>query len=59
MDFKYIVLVIVGFFLAVLGFYGLGGGKLNPVSSGLLFIAGIVSLVVGILLTCVPGFFSG
>lgn len=58
MDYRYLVLVIVGFLLTLLGFYGLGGKKMKVGLAALLFIVGIASLVLGILLTSVPGFFS-
>lgn len=58
MDYGYIILVVAGFLLSVLGFYGLGSRKLNALLSAILFLAGIASLVLGILLTSVPDFFS-
>ncbi len=59
MDLRYLVLVVVGFALSVLGFVMLGRRRGHPVPAGLVFLAGVVSLVLGILLTCVPGFFAG
>jgi len=59
LDLRYLVLVVVGFALSVLGFVMLGGRRSRPVPAGLVFLAGIASLVLGILLTCVPGFFAG
>lgn len=58
MDFRYIVLVITGIIATFLGFYALGSGKLNSIAAGLIFLGGIVSLVLGILLVAVPDFFS-
>lgn len=59
MDLRYLVLVVVGFALSVLGFVMLGRRRGHSVPAGLVFLAGIVSLVLGVLLTCVPGFFEG
>lgn len=59
MDYRYIVLVVTGFFLSVAGFVALGRRRMPAFPAGLMFLAGIVSLVLGILLTCVPGFFKG
>ncbi len=58
MDFRYIVLVVTGIIGTFLGFYALGSGKLNSIVAGLIFLSGIVSLVLGILLVAVPDFFS-
>lgn len=57
MDYRYVVLVVTGFFLSVAGFVALGRKKMPSFAAGLIFLAGIVSLVLGILLTCVPDFF--
>lgn len=59
MDLRYLVLVAAGFALSTAGFYMLGRGRPAAPVSGLVFLAGVVSLVLGILLTCVPGFFEG
>ncbi|MCK4806857.1 MAG: hypothetical protein KAT09_04380 [Candidatus Aegiribacteria sp.] len=58
MNYAYLALLIPGFLLSVAGFVMLGK-KLHPVITGLIFLIGIAALVLGVLLTCVPGFFSG
>jgi len=58
LNYTYLVLLIPGFLLAVAGFIMLGK-KLHPVITGLMFLSGIAALVLGVLLTCVPDFFSG
>jgi len=58
LDYGYLVLLIPGFLLSVAGFVLLGK-KLHPVITGAIFLVGIGAMVMGILLTCVPGFFSG
>lgn len=58
MDYRYLVLVVAGLVLSVWGFALLGGRRVATLPAGLVFLAGTVSLVLGILLTCVPGFFS-
>ncbi|MCD4849128.1 MAG: hypothetical protein K8R76_13180 [Candidatus Aegiribacteria sp.] len=58
MNYTYLALLIPGFLFAVTGFVMLGK-KLHPVITGLTFLAGIIILVLGILLTCVPDFFTG
>lgn len=58
MNYTYLALLIPGFLLSVAGFVMLGK-KLHPVITGLIFLIGIAALVLGILLTCVPDFFSG
>jgi len=58
LNYTYLVLLIPGFLLAVTGFVMLGK-KLHPVITGMIFLIGIAALVLGILLTCVPDFFSG
>lgn len=58
MNYNYLVLLIPGFLLAVAGFVMLGK-KLHPLITGLIFLTGIIALVLGTLLTCVPDFFSG
>ncbi len=59
MDLRYLILVVAGFALSLWGFTMLGRGRPHALPAGLVFLAGVVSLVLGILLTCVPGFFSG
>ena len=51
-------MLIPGFLLTVTGFVMLGK-KLHPVITGLMFLTGIIVLIMGILLTCVPDFFKG
>jgi len=58
LDYRYLALLIPGFLLSVAGFVLLGK-KLHPVITGAIFLVGISAMVMGILLTCVPGFFSG
>lgn len=58
MNYAYLALLIPGFLLAVAGFVFLGK-KLHPVITGLMFLTGIIAMVFGVLLTCVPDFFSG
>ncbi len=58
LNYTYLALLIPGFLLAVAGFVMLGK-KLHPVITGLIFLTGIAALVLGVLLTCVPDFFSG
>lgn len=58
MNYAYLALLIPGFLLSVTGFVMLGK-KLHPVVTGLMFLVGVVAMVLGILLTCVPDFFSG
>ena len=57
MNYAYLALLIPGFLLTVAGFVMLGK-KLHPVITGLMFLAGIIVLILGILLTCVPDFFT-
>lgn len=57
-NYAYLALLIPGFLLSVAGFVFLGK-KLHPVLTGLMFLSGIVAMVLGILLTCVPDFFAG
>lgn len=58
MNYAYLALLIPGFLLSVAGFVLLGK-KLHPVLTGLMFLSGVVAMVLGILLTCVPDFFAG
>jgi hypothetical protein len=57
LNYGYLALLIPGFLLSVGGFVLLGR-KLHPLLTGTIFLVGMASLVLGILLTCVPGFFS-
>jgi hypothetical protein len=57
-DYRYLVLVVTGFVLSIMGFVMLGRGRHGHLPAGLVFLAGVVSLILGILLTCVPGFFK-
>jgi len=58
LNYAYLALLIPGFLLSVAGFVMLGK-KLHPIITGLIFLTGIFALVLGVLLTCVPDFFSG
>ncbi len=57
MDYTYLVLLVPGFLLCTGGFVLLGR-KVHPLLAGLAFLAGTVGVVLGVLLTCVPDFFS-
>lgn len=59
MSYGYLVLVALGFLATVGGFVLLGGRSRKPLAGGLAFLGGVVVLTLGILLTCVPDFFSG
>ena len=59
MSYGYLVLVVVGFLSTVGGFVLLGGRSRRRLAGGLAFLGGIIVLTLGILLTCVPDFFSG
>lgn len=58
MNYGYLALLIPGFLLSVAGFVLLGR-KLRPLLTGIVFLTGMTAMILGILLTCVPGFFSG
>jgi hypothetical protein len=58
LNYGYLLLVVPGFLLTMAGFMGVSR-KRRALLSGLMFVAGICVLVLGILLTCVPDFFSG
>lgn len=58
MNYAYLGLLVPGLIMSVAGFVLLGK-KLHPVLTGLVFLTGIVAMVLGVLLTCVPDFFSG
>ncbi len=57
MNYSYLALLIPGFLMSVAGFILLGK-KLHPVITGLVFLAGVAAMVLGVLLTCVPDFFA-
>jgi len=59
LNYSYLVLVGIGLFLAIFGFIKNGKGNGNTLGAAVLFLLGIISLTLGILLTNVPGFFSG
>lgn len=59
MAYGYLILVAVGFLCTLGGFVMLGKARSNPWLSGIVFIGGICVLIIGILLTCVPDFFTG
>lgn len=59
MNYTYLILVVVGLFLSILGFIKNGKSEGNTLGAALLFLLGIITLTLGILLTNVPGFFSG
>ena len=59
MNYSYLILVAVGLFLSIFGFIRNGKNQGNSPGAALLFLLGIILLTLGILLTNVPGFFSG
>ncbi|GEM_PF-411991 len=60
LNYSYLVLVVLGLVLAVLGFIKNGRNeRKGRLGAAIVFLAGIVMLTLGILLTNVPGFFSG
>jgi len=59
LNYSYLVLVVAGLVLAVLGFIKNGSGHSNRLGAAIVFLLGIIMLTLGILLTSVPGFFSG
>ncbi len=59
MNYSYLVLVAIGLVLSVFGFIKNGKSNGKSLVSSLLFLVGIISLIFGILLTNVPGFFAG
>jgi hypothetical protein len=59
LNYSYLVLVAAGLVLAVLGFIKNGSGHSGRLGAAVMFLAGIIMLTFGILLTNVPGFFSG
>lgn len=59
MNYTYLILVVVGLLMAIWGFIRNGKTNGKELGSALLFLLGIIALIFGILLTSVPGFFSG
>jgi Ni,Fe-hydrogenase I cytochrome b subunit len=59
LDYRYIVLVVLGLAMAIGGFIMNGRSEGTGFRASLLFLAGMIALTLGILLTNVPGFFSG
>lgn len=59
MNYGYLALVTAGLLAASLGFVMLGRKRFHGFLAGGLFVLGLAALVLGILLTCVPGFFGG
>jgi hypothetical protein len=58
-NYSYLILVAAGLFLAITGFIKNGKSQGKSFAASLLFFVGILSLILGILLANVPGFFSG
>ena len=60
MGYGYLVLVVIGFASTIGGFFLLGRDthRHSP-AGGLAFLGGVIVLTLGILLTCVPDFFTG
>lgn len=59
MNYSYLALVAAGLILAITGFVKNGRSEGTAFMPALFFLLGIAGLTLGILLTCVPGFFSG
>ena len=59
MNYSYLVLVAAGLALAITGFVKNGRSEGTSFGPAVLFLLGIITLTFGILLTNVPGFFSG
>jgi len=60
LSYGYLVLVVLGFASTVGGFYLLGRNtRRHSFAGGMAFLGGVIVLTLGILLTCVPDFFSG
>ena len=59
MNLGYLALVVPGLAIASVGFGMMGRKRFHGIAAGALFVVGLAALVLGILLTCVPGFFSG
>lgn len=59
MNLGYLALVVPGLAAASFGFVLMGRKRFHGALAGALFVVGVATLVLGILLACVPGFFSG
>lgn len=60
MGYGYLVLVVIGFASTIGGFFLLGRDtRRHSPAGGLAFLGGVIVLTLGILLTCVPDFFTG
>lgn len=59
MNYSYLLLVAAGLGLTITGFMKNGKTEGTGFAPALMFFLGTVILTLGILLTCVPGFFSG
>jgi len=59
LNYWYLILVAAGLGLSIAGFVKNGRSEGNSFAPSLLFLAGTAALTLGILLTCVPGFFAG
>ncbi len=59
MNYIYLLLVVPGLAMTMGGFILLGRKSTGSIVSGLVFLFGVCTLVLGILLTCVPDFFAG
>ncbi len=59
MNLGYLALVVPGLAAASVGFVMMGRKRFHGAFAGAIFVVGIAALVLGVLLTCVPGFFRG
>lgn len=59
MNYAYLILVVAGLVLSITGFVRNGKTEGTSFGPAVLFLLGMISLTLGILLTSVPGFFSG
>lgn len=59
MNLGYLALVVPGLAAASVGFVMMGRKRFHGAFASVLFVVGVAALVLGVLLTCVPGFFSG
>ncbi len=59
MNYAYLILVVAGLALSITGFVRNGKTEGTSLGPAVLFLLGMISLAMGILLTSVPGFFSG
>lgn len=59
MNYAYLILVVAGLVLSITGFVRNGKTEGTSLGPAVLFLLGMISLTLGILLTSVPGFFSG